>query len=1109
MKINSFILAFAAAALCASCVKGPTSVSLSPSSLSLTEGETAELTANVLPEDAKYGSISWSSADSKVATVSGGRVTAVGAGSTTITATTEGVSGSASVTVARKVVKVSGVSLDKETLELVKGQEASLVATISPSDAADKSCSWTSSDDKVVSVDQNGKVKAVDEGTAVVTVKTGDGGLTASCKVTVAHDPIPVKSVSLDKDSIELVEGEEATLVATVSPDNADDKSLSWKSSDESVVTVDQYGQVRAVKPGTATVTVTTTDGGFKASCKVTVTPAPIPVESLAIDQDIVIVGVGGTVKLNASITPADATDQSLAWGSSQEDVATVDNDGLVTTKAVGYATIWVKSLSNPQAYAECVVQVVLMPESIEVTKDHLEMLPGDKEYLHATLNPSDAYFVGFEWSSSNSGVAIVDQNGTVTSVAPGECDIVVKCGDLTKTIKVVVYRAPESLTLNYNTFEMFTDETVALTATVSPEDALPLSISWRSGDPDIASVDQFGQVTGLNPGWARIIATGTSDVLPTDMMAWCDVLVKEHIHVSSFFIDYYDDFQPVLQYGETVRLKVKIYPVQAENKDYYVESSDENVLMVYRSEEGDNNDFFTVEAVGPGTAKVIGTTVDGGKKAELELSVNMPVSSITIDRESISLVERETMKLTATVHPANASHPNYYWSSENSSVASVDDNGVVTANREGTTRVYAQTTYSPRKTAYCDVTVVKRQVPVSSITILSNWDKIGTGSNYSLHAEVLPYGATNNGVTWTSSNPSVLYIDNASQYSTDAYANAHGVKAGKAVITVKSDKYPSVYDSMEVTVYDSGAQNIPVTGITVDPTSLTMKPGDSRNLAVQVYPYGTNGATNPRYSISSSDPSVATVTENAKITAIKAGQTTIIATTEDGGFTAKCVVTVNSSGTGGGTGGGGGSTGGGDTPPAQTIPVQRVDITNVAMDNGIAYFDVGQSIDAIAKITPSNASNRRVTWSSSNNAVASVQSYGNDKDGSPIGRIKCLSPGTTRISVKTADGSHTDWFELQVVISAKSVSLVDPKTGEVLGSSITIKKGDARAIMALLTPSNTTDTFFWTEEGAIDIESKSATSVLIRGREKGSGRLTVTVNRVWNVFKTVYVTVE
>lgn len=1031
MKFSPFIYAVAALILCFGCAKGPTSVSVSPSSLSLTEGESASLTANVLPEDAKYGSISWSSADTKVATVSGGMVTAVSAGTTTVTASTEGVSGSATVTVMAKIVppqavKVTGVSLDKESIGLTEGEETVLVATVTPDDATDKSCSWASSDDNVVSVSQNGRLKALEAGSAVVTVTTTDGGFTASCKVDVA--PLVI----------------------------------------------------------------------------------PVAVESVVLEKKEVYIPVGGQETLAVSIYPEDATDKSLEWSSFDEKIATVDGDGTVTAVAAGQTTVLVLSADNPGAEDRCSVFAYVPAESLTLDIRSLNLAVGETFFLATTVTPSEAAASALTWISSDPGVVTVDERGWINAVAVGTARITVSTVDgLEAYCDIEVFACqPESITiipLEDKPEGIYVGETLALSATVSPEGSVPCEFVWSSGDSSIATVDPDGLVTGVSQGWVYIYATSSEHNLRANF----SVYVKEWVPVTTFYFypifpDQLEDFKV----GETTLMQFFLRPWTASNREFSVWSSDESVLLAYRSEEGDRNNYVTVEAVGPGTAKLMGKTEDGGLTAEYEMTVIMPVSGVSLDKTVVTMTEGSTEEIKVTVEPENATDKRYYWDSGNPDVAWVETVGgkdYIRTGQPGKARLFCHSTYAMKYYAICEVTVVAKPVPVKSVKLTNTVNEVGVGHTYCFHAEVLPSDATDNKVTWTSSDPSVLYLDNPGQYVSDAYVNVHGVKPGKAVITVKSDSNPALYDKKEITVYETGSVTVPVTGITFDKTSWTMAPGESFNISVQVHPYGSNGATNPRYEIMSTNPSVATVDEHARVTALKEGQTVIRATTVDGGFTAECRVTVTS-----GSGGGSGDNPGGDNP-APTIHVTGVDITNVAFANdGKAYYDAGQRFDPVAVIFPADATKKIVTWSSSNKNVATVQSYGYLPDtGDPIGRVTCVAPGSTRITVKTVDGSYTDSFDLQVVVSAKSITLVDAGTGQAIGSSFRMKQGGIRTIKASLSPSNSTDKVVWNKQGAIDIVSTGDNTVTIKAAVKGTGKIIATVPRIGNMVKSADITVE
>ena len=167
--------------------------------------------------------------------------------------------------------KVTGVTLNKDSLILDLGGEETLTAAITPDNATNKNVTWESDNENVATV-ENGVVTAVGAGTATITVTTEDGSFTDTCQVTVKEAAnVPVTSVSLDKTTLELTEGETAQLTATVLPDNATNKAVTWSTSNASIATVDANGLVTAVSAGTATITVTTEDGSFTAKCTVTV----------------------------------------------------------------------------------------------------------------------------------------------------------------------------------------------------------------------------------------------------------------------------------------------------------------------------------------------------------------------------------------------------------------------------------------------------------------------------------------------------------------------------------------------------------------------------------------------------------------------------------------------------------------------------------------------------------------------------------------------------------------------------------------------------------------------------------------------------------------------
>jgi len=257
------------------------------------------------------------------------------------------------------IVPVEKVFLNKSELTLAVGQTEQLIATIEPENATNKNVSWSSSNEEVATVDEDGTVRAVGAGTATITVTTEDGGYTATCTVTVNAATVSVTGVSLDKNELTLTVGDTEKLTATVEPPNASNKNVSWSSSDEAVATVSADGTVTAVGAGTATITVTTEDGNKTATCKVTVI---VPVERVSLNKSELTLVVGQTEQLIATIEPWNATNKNVSWSSSNEEVATVDEDGTVTAVGAGTATITVTTEDGNKT-ATCTVTVTLPSE--------------------------------------------------------------------------------------------------------------------------------------------------------------------------------------------------------------------------------------------------------------------------------------------------------------------------------------------------------------------------------------------------------------------------------------------------------------------------------------------------------------------------------------------------------------------------------------------------------------------------------------------------------------------------------------------------------------------------------------------------------------------------
>jgi len=327
-------------------------------------------------------------------------------------------------------VTVTGVSLDKSSVNLLVGGTEALTPTITPSNATNQNLTWTSSNDSAATVSAGGLVAAVAAGTAIITVKTQDGDKTANCTVTV--NPVPVSSVSL-KPSTNLIVGGTETLVPIIAPPNAANQNVTWNSNNTGVATVSANGTVTAVTAGTGIITVKTADGNKTADCIVTVVNSAIAVNSVSLNKSSTSLNVGSYEYLNATINPSNATNQNLTWESSNASAATVSAGGLVTAVAAGMTTITVKTQDGDKT-ASCMVTVNTIPVSGVSLKPSTSLDVGGTETLYATITPSNATNKNVTWVSSNPSVATVSAGGLVTAVAAGTVTITVTTVDSNKT---------------------------------------------------------------------------------------------------------------------------------------------------------------------------------------------------------------------------------------------------------------------------------------------------------------------------------------------------------------------------------------------------------------------------------------------------------------------------------------------------------------------------------------------------------------------------------------------------------------------------------------------------------------------------------------------------
>lgn len=291
------------------------------------------------------------------------------------------------ITLEAKWVVKSTLEVKTSELSLVVGASSKIEITSLPTGVTKDMLTYKSSNEKIITVDENGKIKALKAGNSIITITTPSGE-TVEVKVISTKEEVKVTGVSLNKNKLTLNVGDTSKLVATIKPSNATNKNVTWKSSNTAVVKVSGNGKIEALKVGTATITVTTKDGNYKATCTITVTKKDVQVSTIAV-TGITLNKVslelleGASETLVATIKPTDATNKGVTWSSSNTSVAKIDQNGKITAIASGATTITVTTKDGGYK-ATCIVVVKEKEPNYVITVTKIAMEIGSTTFQHA-----------------------------------------------------------------------------------------------------------------------------------------------------------------------------------------------------------------------------------------------------------------------------------------------------------------------------------------------------------------------------------------------------------------------------------------------------------------------------------------------------------------------------------------------------------------------------------------------------------------------------------------------------------------------------------------------------------------------------------------------------
>lgn len=413
-------------------------ISLNKSELNLKKGQSEKLVVSYDPADTTdKKDVVWTSSDTSVVSVAAdGTVNALKGGTAEITAKVSDKTAVCKVTV--KEIHLNEISLSKAETTIAKGETETLKVIYNPEDTTDdKTVIWSSSNPEIASV-KDGVVTAIKAGTTEITAKVGDK--TAVCKVTVN---IPLESITISPSEMRLESGETKSFKVTYNPeDTTDDKTIRWNVEDNTIASVDENGNVTGLKGGVTTVSATSANG-LTVSAQVKVLIHTTGLEMSAKEAEV---NRGEEIQLGVNFIPANTDDsKDVIWYSTDQEVAVVNQNGLVTGKKAGTAVI--RAVAKDGGFtAECTVTVKEIPlEGIKFEEMFPEMQEGDSVHLYIVYIPENTTDVkDVEWSSSDEKVATIE-DGIVKAVKAGKTTITAKVGEFEISYELTVMPKEEN----------------------------------------------------------------------------------------------------------------------------------------------------------------------------------------------------------------------------------------------------------------------------------------------------------------------------------------------------------------------------------------------------------------------------------------------------------------------------------------------------------------------------------------------------------------------------------------------------------------------------------------------------------------------------------------
>ncbi len=819
---------------------------------------------------------------------------------------------------------VTKIVLSKTKMTLNIGHQDVALLSYEPSTAIETGITWTSSNEKVATVNNNGWVMGVSAGTCIITAQSHrNPNVTATVEVTVIDPNAPATTTATTATSSATTTTSAAATSASTT--NASTTVSTASATNTSTVT----SSATAASSSQTTTSVTASSESSTAST----TADPKVVSEIKLSKEELNINVGYLDVSYISVLPVTATEmKGFTWTSSDESIATVDDQGWVTAKSAGTCYVTVTSMSNPSVSAKIKVNVTdpYKVSKITLTDYELTIPVNGTGISYVKMEPETAADFSEIWSSSDNSVATVDGNGLIKGIKAGSCTVTVTSKNnpnVSAEIKVTIVDNSTDTTTSASTTSSSTETTATDSATTSVSSSVSETTSTSASTVGVTSIGITKSVMNL--------AVGENDYT-----------------------------------------QVTLFPVNASNKNIIWKSSDEKVAVVDNGKVtavGEGSCEITVQSadnpviattVKVTVSKAVATTVTStSTTATTTVSTSTQpaetnkITKIDLSKTSMTLNVNEQDISFVTMSPASVADKGEIWTSSDTSVATVNEWGWVTAKKAGSCTITVTSTNNPDVKAYINVTVIDNSVnKIQNISLSKTSMTLNVNEQDISYVTMSPASVADKGEIWTSSDTSVATVNE--------WGWVTAKKAGSCTITVTSTNNPNVKAYVYVTVIDNSVNKIQ--NISLTKTSMTLNV-DAVDIS---YVTMTPASVADKGEIwTSSDTSVATVDECGWVTAKGVGSCVITVTsTNNPNVKAYINVTVTGNGVSANT--------------VNKIVLTDYELTIPVEKLGISYVTM----------LPETAINKGEIWSVSDDSIASV-----DQDGWIYGRRQGICYVTVR----------------------------------------------------------------------------------------------------------------